>query len=239
MEPEQRVSMDSSRIVEITDEREPLAERALGLISASFPPDDRHPMSELRSELAEKRLGLLDPFGYHLLARIDEQGRVSAAAAGVYLAGVNAGFVTYLAVSPEFRGQRLGRVIRAHLVEEFRADAQRAGRKELGWVMGEVRIDSLWLRSLVRNGGAVPFDLTYYHPGMVPGVSADRYALYREPHGDRRRVLPAVEVRQIIYAVWRRAYRVSYPLERGAFRSMIADLEAKETVGMHPEFIRE
>lgn len=224
------------RIVEVMDERGRLAEGALGLISDSFPPYDRHPMSELRSELAEKRLHLLSPFDYHLFALATADDRVIAAVAGVYLAGINAGFVTYLAVDTAFRGQRLGRVIRTRLVEEFRADARRNGRTELAWVMGEVRMDSPWLHSLVRNGGAVPFDLTYYHPGMVPGVSPDRYALYREPVGDLRRALPAREVRQTVYAIWRRAYRVRYPLERDAFRAMVAELEQTETVGMHPEF---
>lgn len=224
------------RITEVMDERGTLAQGALGLISDSFPPYDRHPMSELRSELAEKRLRLLSPFDYHLFALTSGEDRVIAAVSGVYLAGINAGFVAYLAVDTAFRGQRLGRVVRARLVEEFRADARRNGRDELAWVMGEVRTDSPWLRSLVRNGGAVPFDLTYYHPGMVPGVSPDRYTLYREPIGDRRRTLPSEEVRQTVYSIWRRAYRVCYPLERDAFRAMIAELEQKTSVGMHPEF---
>ena len=226
------------RVLEITDEQDPLSEQALQLIAACFPPHDRHPLSELRSEVAEKRLGLLSPFDFHLIALVSEDERVMAAIFGVYLAGVNAGFVVYLAVHPEFRRRRFGRKVREALVEAFRADARRAGYNELAWVLGEVRIESPWLRNLVRHGKAIPFDLTYYHPGMMPGADQVRYVLYREAFGDRRPELPVEEVRQIIYAVWRRAYRVRYPLEREAFRVMLRELEHREIVGPHPEVMR-
>jgi GNAT superfamily N-acetyltransferase len=227
---------ERDRIVEVGDERDPVAEEALALIRDSFPPYDRHPLDELRSEVAEKRLGLLTAYDFHLLALVGEKGRVMAAGAGVYLAGVNAGFVSYLAVHPDFRRRKLGRRVRARLVELFREDARRNGREELAWVLGEIRIDSPWLRGLVQGGGAIPFDLVYYHPGMTPGVSPVPYLLYREPVGDPRPVLPADEVGRILYAVWRRAYRVRYPLAREAFTAMLEQLEGRETVGMHPEF---
>jgi GNAT superfamily N-acetyltransferase len=223
------------RVVEVTDERHPLAAEALQLIADSFPPHDRHPMAELRSEIAEKRLELLTAYDFHLLALVGEDGQVVAANAGVYLAGVNAGFISYLAVHPDVRGRRLGRRVRTELVKVFRADARRNGRDELAWVLGEIRIDSPWLRGLVRHGGAIPFDLTYYHPGMTPGVTRVPYVLYREPIGDHRAELPAQEVRRIIYAIWRRAYRVRYPLERDGFAAMIRELEGREWVSAHPE----
>ena len=225
-----------SRVVELGDERTPMAQQALELIAESFDPHERHSLSALRTELTEKRLGLLVPYDYHLLVMLGEQGEVVATIAGVYLAGLNAGFITYLAVRPELRGKRLGRQIRGGLVEIFREDARRNGREELAWVLGEVRTDSPWLRALVRGGQAIPFDLTYYHPGMEPGESPDRYVLYRQPVGDPRPELPAAEVRQIVYSIWRRAYRVGYPVYREAFRAMLAELEGEETVGVHPEF---
>ncbi len=226
------------RFVALSDEREPIALEALDLIRNTFPRQDRHSIAELRSEVEEKRLRLLTPFGFHLVAMIDQQDHVASVGIGVYLAGVNAGFVDYLAVREDYRRKRLGNVLREHLVEAFRADAVANGFDELDWVLGEVRLDNPWLLRLVRSRGAIPFDLTYYHPGMAPGETEDRYILYREPHGDQREVLPTEEVRRILYAIYRRAYRVRYPLMRDNFRAMMDEIDGRETIGPHPEVMR-
>lgn len=218
------------RIREICDEADPSAEPALELIAASFPARERQPLAEIRSEIEEKRLGLLDPFDFHLIVA-EEDGRVIAAASGVYLAGVNAGFITYLAVDSEARAQGVGSQVRAELVQAFEADARRAGRASLAWVLGEVRLDSPWLVTLVRERRAIVFDVDYYHPGMRGRSGEEPYALYREPVGDRRSSLPAAEVGRVLYAIWRRGYRVRYPLERDRFRAMITELAGKPEVG--------
>jgi GNAT superfamily N-acetyltransferase len=227
-------TIPKTRIVEVQDERDPLAEGALELITECFPSHERQPLSELRSEIEEKRLALLDPFDFHLFVMVDRD-RVLATVAGVYLAGINAGFITYLAVRPEARGRRVAREVRTAIVEAFRDDARRRGREDLSWILGEVRADGRWLGSLVRNRGAIPFHFTYYHPGMVL-EAAPSYALYREPIADHRRDVPADEVRRIIYAIWRRGYRVRYPLERVTFRAMMDELEGQQIVGVHPEY---
>jgi GNAT superfamily N-acetyltransferase len=229
--------LDGIRIVEIVDERDPLAEGALELIAEAFPPHERQPLAELRSEIEEKRRELLLPFDFHLFAGVDESDdeRVVAAGSGAYLAGINAGFISYLAVREGVRGQGVGQEVRVALVEAFREDARRTGRDDLAWVLGEVRTDGHWLESLIRNRGAIPFDLTYYHPGMVL-EGGPPYALYREPIGDPRRELPLAEVRRVLYAVWRRGYRVRYPLERATFQAMLAELEERERVGLPPEY---
>lgn len=228
--------LDVPRIIEITDERGPMAAAALALIEAAFAPPDRQPVSELRSELAEKRLDLLSAYDFHLLTALDARDRPVGTIAGVYLAGVNAGFVTYLTVLEAHRGRRVARRLRRRLVETFRTDARQAGHEELNWVLGEVRADNTWLRGLVRHRGAIPFDLEYFHPGMVPGAPHDPYILYRQPVGDPRPELPAPLVRRILFVIYRRAYRVRYPLEREAFRNMLGQLEGRESVGVHPDF---
>jgi hypothetical protein len=158
-----------------------------------------------------------------------------AVAAGVYLSGSNAGLVTYLGVRPEFREEKLGRRIRRKLVERFREDSVRAGHVDLGWVIGEVRIDNPWLQRLVRERSAIPFDLSYYHPGVTPGWSNERWILYRQAHGDDRAELPAQEVLRLVYELWRRAYRVRWPLEHEGFTAMAEELEQRTLVGAHPE----
>lgn len=227
---------DEIRLVPITDEREPLAERAFALIHGMFAPADRQPISELASELAERRLGLFSNYNFHVIAATHGGSDEPAGAIiGVYLGGVNAGLVMYLAVKEDFRGRRIGRLLRPALVEAFRQDARRAGREDLSFVLGEVRARSPWLRRLVRTRGAIPFDIDYYHPGMSPGAG-EKYVLYRQPMGDDRRELSVALTRRILYAIYRRAYRVRYPLQREGFVSMLRQLEGRTSVGVHPAF---
>ena len=223
-------------IVEVDDERSALAHEAVTLIEQTFDPRDRQSGDELHLEIAEKRLDLIAPFGFHLLvARMD--GSVVGVALGVYLAGVNAGFVHYLAVSPNHRGHGIGRVLRPSLVTSFTADAKNAGQQNLNWVVGEVRLDNPWMRGLVSKRGAIPFDFTYYHPGMRPGGPSSPYVLYRQPVADQKTDLPVVTVRRLLYAVYRRAYRVRYPLQHPGFAAMLEELEGRDTIGMHPAFM--
>jgi len=225
------------RIVELVDERDPAVAVALRMIEGTFERQDRQPIDQLRSMVAEKRLGLPASGDFHLMAAMDPAGAVLATATGVYLPGVNAGFVTYLAVREDQRRAGIGRRLRASLVERFRSDAQLSGCVDLAWVLGEVRLSSPWLKRLVRRRGAVPFDITYYHPGVEP---PDRplHALYRQPISDDRIEVPSALVRRLLYAVYSRGYRVRYPLLHRGFTAMLEELESRDVVGMHPKFAK-
>lgn len=231
-EPERPAGVE---VVEVTDERTPLADDALRLFEHAFDVRDRQPAAELRSEIEEKRLGLLTITDYHMLVAVRAGGSVAGAISGVYLEGINAGFIYYLVVGAGSRGMGIGRRVRTALVEQFREDARRAGHDAVAWVLGEVRYDNPWLRGLVRRRGAIPFDLTYYHPGMQLG-DARRYVLYRQPMADERVALPGEEVARVLYQIYRRAYRVRYPLQRETFRAMIEEVAAKGSVALHPDF---
>ncbi len=220
------------QIVEVTDERTPVAGAALQLLEATFDRGPWQPLVELRSEIAEKRLGLLSAYDFHLFAALDDQGGVTGTAVGVYLEGVNAGFITYLAVHAEHRGRKIARALRSALVDRIRVDARAGDWDELAWVLGEVRHDNPWLERLVRERGVFPFDLDYFHPGVRPETAGTRYVLYRQPVGDDREELPAQLVRRVLYSIFRRAYRVTYPLESAPFTHMLEQLEGRTTVGV-------
>src|SRR5690606_38189714 len=64
--------MPDTRVVEIVDERDPLADAALALITDMFAPEDRQPLAELRSEIAERRLGMMSGGYMHLLAAVEQ-----------------------------------------------------------------------------------------------------------------------------------------------------------------------
>lgn len=225
---------DGLRVVEVRDERTELARASIELIHVAI--GDVQPTADLLSELEECRRGYPSGGDYHLLAAVGEDGEPIAAAAGVYLEGVRAGFITYLAVRPEMRNQQLGRTLRAHLVDCFHADA-RADGAELAWTVGEVRRESAWLRTLVQGGRAIPFHLGYFHPWM-PLRAEGRYVLYREPAADTRAELPSHEVARLLFAIWRRAYRIRYPLQSETFCHMMRGLEGRETIGADPFFAR-
>ena len=223
-----------ARIVEIEDERGRLAAEALRLIERAFAPQERQPVEQIAMEIEEKRLGLLTSYDFHLFVAVDPGRRVVAVASGVYLGGVNTGFITYLAVRRRARGERLGRRMRTALINAFRSDARILDWSNLDAVVGEVRTESPWLQRLVRDRAVVPLDLTYYHPGIEPGEGATRWTLYRQKFADEREALPVDEVRKLLYAIWRRAYRVQWPLRRDAFRDMLDQLEGRDRVGSHP-----
>jgi hypothetical protein len=55
--------------------------------------------------------------------------------------------------------------------------------------------------------------------------------------GDGRAELPASEVLGLVYAIWRRAYRIRFPLQSDVFCYMIEQMENVETVGVDPAFV--
>lgn len=220
-------------IDEVRDERDAITQGALKLIESAFPPRERQPLGQIAMEVAEKRIGLLTSPDFHLLAATSAGGVVMGIASGVYLGGLQTGFISYLAVDPEYRDLQLGKQLRAQLVEAFRRDALDRDHDELRAAVGEVRLDSPWLHRLVRDRDVLPLDFDYYHAGEDPSQVESGWVLYRQPVGDTRMELPAGEVRQLLYAIWRRAYRVRWPLESAAFRVMLEELEGREVIGAH------
>lgn len=236
-DPTGREELAEPRIVEVDDERVVLAARALALIRRTFPARERQPIEQISMEIGEKRLGLLTTYDFHMFAAVNEDDEVMAVASGVYLGGVNVGFVTYLAVDEAHRERKLGRSIRRALVDAFDHDARALDWAELSAVVGEVRYESPWLRRLVRERSVIPLHLDYLHPGENPAEPTARWILYRQTLADTREALPVLEVRRLLYAIWRRAYRVRWPLEREGFHAMLRELEGRETVGPHPDFV--
>jgi GNAT superfamily N-acetyltransferase len=221
------------RVVEVDDERSDLAHAAIELIHASI--WDVQPTDDLLSEIEERRRGLPSGGDYHLIASVNGDGEPVAAAAGVYLEAVKAGFITYLAVREDVRGRRLGGDLRAALVRSFEEDARRAHGGPPLWTVGEVRRESAWLRTLVRGGRAIPFDFGYFHPWM-PLRAEGKYVLYREPIADGRGEISSHEVARLLFAIWRRAYRIRYPLQSETFCYMLRQLDGRDTIGADPAF---
>jgi hypothetical protein len=228
------VSSDpEARLLRVLDERDPLAIAAIRLFVQEI--GDVQPTADLLSELEEARRGMFSGGGYHLLVIDDGAAMPAAAAAGIYLRGIRSLFVTYLAVRPDQRRLRRGRQLRAELIRSMREEAVALDGREPRCVFGEVERTSPWLRALVRRGKVLPLDVPYFHPWQ-PRSTEGHYVLYREPLEDARAEFSAVEVARIVYAIWRRAYRIRFPLQSDLFRYMMEQIDRRGTVGADPTF---
>ena len=216
-------------IVELTDERTPEFLKAIAIIRDSV--WEVQPTRDLQSEIEECRLGLRSGSNYHLLAAMLPDGSPVAAAAGAYLANINVGYIAYLAVAEEERSARLGSRLRTALVSAFKSDALELAGQPLRWVVGEVRRQNRWLQQIVKKGKAIPFDFSYFHPWQ-PLSREGAYVFYREPVSDPRIDIPAAEVKALVYAIWRQAYRVSYPSQSETFRYMVEQLDQRMDIGV-------
>ncbi len=217
-------------IESLDDHRQPGFREALRLYNRVFPAKEKIDRRYFIDFLREKRQGFLFPFNVHfLVAR--KNGRVVGLATGSYLSVVNMGFVGYLASQPSLKGERIGSRLRARLVKEMRRDARASGRDDLEAVMGEVEATNPWLRYLVRSRGALALDLDYQQPALRKETRAVPLVLYIEPISGSLRTLSVRRLRSILYSIFRRVYRVRFPLRDPSLRRIMRSLEGKRSIG--------
>ena len=217
-------------IREVLTQRDPALKAAHDLLRRTF---HRAEMSSLRKwdqVLEERSEGLWTDLAWHVLVAT-RRGRLVGAASGSYLGNWNVGVVGYIAVAPAARGHGVGQRLRAALRRTFQHDAWHIRRRRLRALVGEVRVDNPWLRSIVRHEGAIALDFPYYQPSVRWLHSSVRLILYYQPLLLPRRSLPAADVRRLVYTIWRRMYRVARPLSSKPFRRMLEALEGRERVG--------
>lgn len=217
-------------IREIVQRRDAALGPAHRLLGTSLPSGEVVPVRDWRATLAERSAGVWTDLRWHLL--VAEQGRrVVGVASGTYLGSLNLAMIGYLVVDPSLRGLGIGPRLRGRLRTCFERDARQVRGLALEAVIGEVERTNPWLRHLVSRHGALALDLPYYQPSLQVGDAPSSLVLYYQALTRSRRWLSAVDVRRILYAIWRRLYRVSQPLERPAFRRMLRALTARRRIG--------
>jgi hypothetical protein len=215
---------------EIVHSTDPAIRRVHELVRRTFHANKLVGIHEWRDSLREQEAGLWSDIRWHLVLA-EHQGRVVGVASGMYLGNINMGIVGYLAVGAQARGLGVGSKLRARLRASFHRDARKLTGKPLEAVIGEVRRDNPWLRSLVRNDRVLALDFTYFQPRLHPGDRLVSLVLYYEGIARPRRRLAAARIRTILYTTWRRIYRIARPLTHREFRRMLADLEGRSSVG--------
>jgi len=217
------------RIREIHATQAPAFRAAHRLLTRVFPRAEMLPRRAWVQVLAERDAGVWTDLNWHLFAA-ERGARTVGAATGTYLGHVNVGLVGYVALAASVRSQGVGPRLRWALRLAFERDARRLRGSALRAVIGEVAPENPWLRRLVAQG-AIPLDVPYYQPSVRPGHPAVPLVLYYQPMVAPRSSLPAAEVRRLLYAIWRRAYRVDRPLTQPAFRKMLRSLAGRERIG--------
>lgn len=222
--------MSGLRIREIRRTDDPGLARAHRMLARVFPRAELMPVREWRYVLAERMAGVWSDLSWHLVVA-EQEGRTVGAASGNYLGSLNVGIVGYVAVRPGRRSRGLGPRLRQRLREHFVTDARAIRGGRLDALVGEVHADNPWLHHLVRRDGAIALDFPYRQPALGRQEDPVPLVLYYQPLRGRRRALPTTLVRRLLYALWRRAYRIPRPLSDPVFRRMLASLRGRRRIG--------
>lgn len=188
------------------------------------------PRRDWTNALLEHARGVHTDVAWHLLVA-EQKNTVIGIASGTFLGNINVGVVGYLAIAPSAQARGLGARLRRALRRRFVRDAKRITGRQLDGIIGEISLDNPWLRALSRNPAVLPLNFEYYQPRLREDDKPSRFVLYYEAVGRPVKQLGVAELRRILFAMWRRAYRIARPLDRPAFRRMLSSLTNKRTVG--------
>jgi len=217
------------RIREIHSRTDPSFRPAHRLLTRVFPHAEMLPLRAWVHVLEERAAGVWTDINWHLFVA-ERKGRAVGAATGTYLGNVNVGLIGYIALQTSIRSFGVGPRLRWALRLAFERDARRLRDRALSAIVGEVAPDNPWLRRLAGHG-AIPLDVPYVQPSLRPRAHPVPFVLYYQSIGAPRSSLPADEVRRLLYAIWRRAYRIDRPLRHPEFRKMLRSLAGRARIG--------
>lgn len=215
---------------EVIDPADAALLQAHALLARAFHKTELVSRSEWQESLTERDAGLWSDSRWHILvAELEEE--VIGVASGTYLGNINIGVIGYLAVSNRARGFGVGPRLRARLRAHFIRDARSIHGTPLEAIVGEVRPDNPWLRTLIRREEVLALDFDYLQPDLHRSGQPVPLVLYYESLTRLRRRLPTALLRQILYTTWRRIYRIARPMSHAPFRRMLAGIKGRKTIG--------
>lgn len=218
------------RLRELVHGTDPAFRRAYAILQRSFPSSELVKVADFMRTFRERAAGVWTDFLWHMV--VGERGQsLLGCATGSYLGSLNIGVIGYLAVKNGLRSHGLGPRLRERLRHAFDVDARRMHGHGVDAIVGEVEAHNPWLARLVRYYGAIPLDLPYYQPQVRPTEPDVPLVLYYQPLRRGVKRLPEADVRRLLYAIWRRAYRISAPLEHAHFRKMLEALDGRRWIG--------
>jgi hypothetical protein len=218
------------RIREVRDPNDKAVAGAYRLLKRAFTAGELVRRRDLREAMMERNRGILGEFNWHMF--VAERGKVVVGVATIsYVGELNVGMIGYLAVRPTERSTGVGLRLRATLLRAVRKDALRIRHRPLEALIGEVRVGNPWLRHLVSAHQALALDFPYWQPSIDGTASPVRLVLYYQPTARKRQSLGVIEVRRLLYVIWRRVYRIPRPMKDPTFRKMLKALHGRRRIG--------
>lgn len=215
---------------EVVDPDDPALAKGHRLLRRIFPKAELVGCVEWSHSLRERQGKLWTDLRWHLVIG-EEAGRVIGVATGTYLGNVNTGVIGYLAVARSARQLGVGPKLRARLRTLFERDARQIRGLPLQAVVGEVRSDNPWLRTLIRAKRVLALDFPYFQPQLRRSEGPVPLVFYYESCHRVRRRLSAAMIRRLLYTIWRRLYRIGRPLSDPAFRKNLQGLSNRRSIG--------
>lgn len=220
-------------IREILSPSDPQLRAAYTLLGKSFTREERVDRLDWNATLREGAEGLWSDYAWHLFIA-ESGGKVVGLVTGCYLGNVNLGIIGYLAIAADHQAAGAGTRLRHRLRTAFERDARGLGKASLHGIVGEVSLDNPWLRALARRPQVIVLDVPYFQPSLRAEDAPSPFVLYFESLSGPRTFLAVAELRQILFAIWRRSYRIARPLQSPAFRAMLRALEGRRRIGRRP-----
>lgn len=220
----------SLRFREIRRPDDPAIAAAYRLLRRVFSARELIRRRDLREAIVERNRGVLGDLNWHMIVA-ERAGVLIGVATVSYLGDLNVGMVGYLAVRAGERAGGVGLKLRAKLLHAVHRDALRIRGRPVDALVGEVKPGNPWLTHLVTDHAAIALDFPYWQPSIDGLARPVPLVLYYQPIGRERISLEADLVRRLLYAIWRRLYRVAKPMKDRRFRAMLSALQGRRTIG--------
>lgn len=218
-----------------------------GVYSPEFPdPNEKESLANIERHLELKAEGWYGENAYHVII-VESEGDIVAGAIADYLVEPNAGVMEFLVVTPGWRGQGLGRRLLDYTEASIAADARRAGRPALDFIVAEIndpfRVDLAadnldpFLRARVWGGwGYRKLDFPYVQPALSGAQQPVHHLMLAvkplaEAYGE---AVPAPRLLETVSAYLRWAMRIPEPETNAEYQAMREHLAACDQIPSIP-----
>jgi len=197
---------------ELTSDKSPRLGAVFAMYEREFPLGERESRTAVRHWLHRKARNSLYPNDYHVLvATTRDNRRIVAFAFFHYLADINAGFLGYMAVRPEFRNRGIGSWLFGQVKQRLALDAAERGLDVPDGVFMELEVPTAMpavdarLR-FWRDLNTLPLQIGWRYPRLQRRSEPATMYLAFSPMRTTARRIPTQRVRKAVVSIYRSVY---------------------------------